>query len=194
MLYFSFLYLDFKVQAMDKGTEQAGGNILRFNSACWGILCDCEIHSFAIYMNLAEICGVHSLQYDFYFSTLTKQLGAEFQPHVLNMEPRASSSLRHPFLLTTAFLNIWCEQLIKTPANSKQGANPNMFPLQQMLEEINLAEKSLSWFFCYISFSWIRQKKGEKLKSLGCKNAFSQVLSPTDSSVPATGVLMIFWP
>jgi len=36
---------------------------------------------------------------------------------------------------------------MKNSANSKQAANPNMSPLQQMLEEINLAEKSLSWFF-----------------------------------------------
>lgn len=28
-LYFSFLSLDFKVQAMDNGTKQPGGNILR---------------------------------------------------------------------------------------------------------------------------------------------------------------------
>lgn len=109
LLYFSFLYLDLKVQAMDKRTEQAGENILRLNSACWDILCDCEIHSFAVYMNLAEILEytVSLLpRYHFYFSTLTKQLGAEFWPLVLNLEPRASGSLRHPFLLTTAFLNI----------------------------------------------------------------------------------------
>lgn len=32
MLYFSFLSLDLKVQAMDKGMEQPGGNILRLSA------------------------------------------------------------------------------------------------------------------------------------------------------------------
>lgn len=32
LLYFSFLSLGLKAQAMDKGTEQPAGNILRFNA------------------------------------------------------------------------------------------------------------------------------------------------------------------
>lgn len=92
------------------------------------------------------------------------------------------------------FSQHWMWIAHKTPCKQQASSKPKHVPIA-----VNAGRNKFSWkipvlVFCYISFSWIRQKKGEKLKSLGCKNAFSQVLSLTDSSVPATEVLMIFWP